>query len=55
MIAESRPLSEPGSTDSRRGWRWVLNTPTGLASILVVAVMVRLLLAPHFGFYGDLR
>jgi hypothetical protein len=36
---------------------WVrrLDQPAGLTAIVVAAVVLRLLLAPHFGFYGDLR
>ena len=32
-----------------------MDSTLGLAGIIVVAVVLRLVLAPHFGFYGDLR
>lgn len=32
-----------------------LDTPSGLIGMVLVAVVVRLLVAPHFGFYGDIR
>jgi|GEM_PF-442411 len=34
---------------------WLLERPWNIAGIFVVGVVVRLLLVPHFGFYGDLR
>ena len=55
MTAE--PLSSTARQTSpglARWWRR-LDHPLGLTGIIVIAVVVRLLLAPHFGFYGDLR
>src|SRR5436190_17200301 len=40
---------------SRRDLLWRLETPAGLAVMFAAAFLLRLLLAPHFGFYGDLR
>jgi Gpi18-like mannosyltransferase len=34
---------------------WRLDTPAGLVAMFAVAFLVRVLLAPHVGFYGDLR
>lgn len=34
---------------------WRLDTPAGLTAVYVTAFLVRLLLAPHLGFFGDLR
>jgi Gpi18-like mannosyltransferase len=40
---------------ARRELIWQLDTPTGLAAMFALAFIVRLLIAPHVGFYGDLR
>jgi Gpi18-like mannosyltransferase len=34
---------------------WRLDTPAGLVAVFAVALLVRVLIAPHVGFYGDLR
>jgi Gpi18-like mannosyltransferase len=34
---------------------WRLDTPVGLAAMFAIALLLRILLAPHLGFYGDLR
>ena len=34
---------------------WRLDTTAGLAAMFAVALVVRVLIAPHVGFYGDLR
>jgi Gpi18-like mannosyltransferase len=34
---------------------WRLETPAGLVAMFAVAFFIRLLIAPHMGFYGDLR
>ena len=34
---------------------WRLDTTAGLAAMFAVAFLVRVLIAPHAGFYGDLR
>src|SRR5476649_675158 len=34
---------------------WQLETPAGLAVMFAVALLVRIALAPHTGFYGDLQ
>jgi Gpi18-like mannosyltransferase len=34
---------------------WRLDTPVGLVTMFAAALLIRVLLAPHFGFYGDLR
>jgi Gpi18-like mannosyltransferase len=38
-----------------RGLLWRLDTPEGLVAMFAVAFVLRLLIAPHLGFYGDLR
>ena len=51
-----------GIGDAAYGWRdttrrfgWWLDTRRGLLTLFGAAFALRLLLAPHFGFYGDLR
>ena len=34
---------------------WRLETPVGLGAMFAVAFLVRVVIAPHAGFYGDLR
>jgi Gpi18-like mannosyltransferase len=34
---------------------WRLDTPAGLVAMFAVAFLIRVLIAPHLGFYGDLR
>jgi Gpi18-like mannosyltransferase len=34
---------------------WRLETPAGLVAMFAVAFLIRVLIAPHLGFYGDLR
>src|SRR4051794_30570904 len=41
--------------EAARRFAWWLETPLGLATMFGVALVVRLLIAPYFGFYGDLR
>src|SRR6266508_1432504 len=52
-------LSEPPTSTSRRerlrSLAWSVDTPGGVLGMFVAALLVRVLLAPHFGFYGDLR
>src|ERR1051325_5867701 len=45
-------LTKPASL---RELVWRLETPIGLAAMFALAVVIRILIAPHFGFYGDLR
>lgn len=44
---------------SRRDWLegavWSLETPAGLATMFVLGLVVRLVMAPYLGFHGDLR
>ena len=39
----------------RRRLPWQLDTPVGLAALFAIALLLRILIAPHLGFYGDLR
>ena len=39
----------------KRRLLWLLDTPVGLAAIFAAGLIVRVALAPHFGFYGDLQ
>src|SRR6266540_4073716 len=52
-------LSEPPTSTSRRerlrSLAWSVDTTVGLVAMFVVAFAIRVALAPHFGFYGDLR
>lgn len=50
----SGAAGQPTKAGAQSSW-WVLNTPRGLGGLFLAAVVLRLLLAPHFGFYGDLR
>src|SRR5882672_489617 len=34
---------------------WRLDTAAGLAAMFALALLLRVLIAPHAGFYGDLR
>src|SRR5215467_14509904 len=45
----------PSAHDRRRALLWRLETPAGLAAMFGAALLLRVLIAPHFGFYGDLR
>src|SRR5262245_60353676 len=42
-------------TADRRELLWRLDTPVGLGAMFALAFAIRILIAPHFGFYGDLR
>ena len=41
----------PRHEDTRR-LLWLLDTPLGLAAMFAAGLIVRVALAPHFGFYG---
>ena len=41
-------------TDALRALAWRLSTPWGLVAMFGVALLIRLLLAPYTGFWGDL-
>src|SRR6266566_9811143 len=41
--------------ESFRELAWRLNTTLGLAAMFFLAFLLRILLAPHFGFYEDLH
>jgi Gpi18-like mannosyltransferase len=41
--------------EALRRLAWRLDTPAGLVAMFAVAFLVRVLLAPYFGFHGDLR
>ena len=45
----------PQRRERVRGLAWQLDTTAGLVALFLVAFAVRVALAPHFGFYGDLR
>jgi Gpi18-like mannosyltransferase len=48
MISRSR-------RDALRRFAWGLDTPAGLVAMFAIAFLVRVLIAPRVGFYGDLR
>lgn len=53
-------MTDPSSTraspsDAFRRLAWRLDTPVGLAALFALALLVRLLIAPRAGFYGDLN
>ena len=43
------------SRHAANGRIWLLDTPVGLAAMFAAGLIVRVALAPHFGFYGDLQ
>ena len=43
------------SRHEANGRIWLLDTPVGLAAMFAVGLIVRVALAPHLGFYGDLQ
>src|SRR6266550_7753193 len=45
-------LAQPGS---RREFLWRLETPVGLGTLFALGFIIRIVLAPRFGFHGDLR
>src|SRR5262245_56908961 len=53
MTAQALTSSTPGRRLRQLAWR--VDEPLGLALMFAVALVLRLLLAPHLGFYGDLR
>ena len=48
------PISQSRLGALRR-FVWRLETPVGLGAMFAVALLVRVVIAPHAGFYGDLR
>ena len=55
MSAEPASSLPGGRREPLRRLVWRLDTPAGLAAMFAVAFLVRVLIAPHAGFYGDLR
>src|SRR5207247_8175296 len=45
----------PARRELLRRLAWRLDRPAGLGAMFALALRVRLLIAPHAGFYGDLR
>ena len=43
------------SRHSDNGRIWLLDTPVGLTAMFAVGLIVRVALAPHLGFFGDLQ
>ena len=43
------------SRHTANGRIWLLDSPMGLAAMFAVGLIVRVALAPHLGFYGDLQ
>src|SRR5467141_2841535 len=54
-----RPEGAPAVTRTPRKalvqFLWRLDTAVGLAAMFALALLLRVLIAPHAGFYGDLR
>src|SRR2546426_10573649 len=48
-------LIAPSRRKSLMRLAWRLDTRAGLVAMFVVGFLIRFLIAPHFGFYGDLR
>ena len=52
----AEPASLPGGRrEPLRRLVWHLDSPAGLVAMFAVAFLIRVLIAPHAGFYGDLR
>ncbi|HEU0303755.1 MAG TPA: DUF6541 family protein [Gaiellaceae bacterium] len=47
--------SPPSRRETLRQLAWRLETPVGLAVMFGLAFLLRILVAPHLGFHGDLR
>lgn len=55
-VSRQRLLSlAPPRRESLERLVWSLETPAGLATMFSLALLVRLVIAPYAGFYGDLR
>jgi hypothetical protein len=55
MTRAQAPLSSPWRLPSLSRFAWRLGTPAGLVGMFALAFLIRVLIAPHVGFYGDLR
>jgi len=55
MSAEPASSLPGGRREALRRLVWRLDTPAGVAAMFAVAFLIRVLIAPHAGFYGDLR
>jgi Gpi18-like mannosyltransferase len=55
MRAEPASSLPRGRRDPKGRAIWRLDTPAALAAMFAAAFLVRVLIAPHAGFYGDLR
>jgi dolichyl-phosphate-mannose-protein mannosyltransferase len=53
--AVKRPLVSQSRDDFRRRFICRLDGPAGLLAMFSVALLARILIAPHAGFYGDLK
>jgi hypothetical protein len=51
----ARNSISPSRGESLRELAWRLDTPAGLVAMFAAAFLVRILIAPHFGFYIDLN
>lgn len=47
-------VRQPQRDGAFAGWIWHLESPAGLTTLFVLALLLRVLLAPHGGFYADL-
>jgi dolichyl-phosphate-mannose-protein mannosyltransferase len=47
-------IGQPPGTSFLSRWSWRLDSPAGLTTMFVAALLLRLVVAPHAGFYGDL-
>lgn len=55
MRAEGAPAVTPTARTPLARFLWRLDTAAGLAAMFALALLLRVLIAPHAGFYGDLR
>jgi Gpi18-like mannosyltransferase len=55
VTATAARLISPSRRRSLIRIAWRLDTPAGLVAMFAVAFFIRVLIAPHLGFYGDLR
>jgi Gpi18-like mannosyltransferase len=54
-VLTERTRISPSRRERARALAWRLDTTVGLVALFGVAFAIRIALAPHFGFYGDLR
>src|SRR6476659_5506636 len=49
------PTSRSSLREALTRFAWLLESPAGLAVVFCAALLLRIAMAPHFGFFGDIR